>query len=532
MARAGSRWTWSSPRPCSHRRVGAGHRARLQAALRTRVVVMSGTGSLDGAVDALARGRLRLRRQTRRRRRAPGHGRPRARNSPPSTPVSVPMRDEGAAMLGRSPGMLQLYKQMSQAARGSAPVADPGRERHRQGTRRTGGHAQGRGPIGRSSRSIVPAMTQLRLESALFGHVRGALPTALGERVGLLVAARARNSSARQRHRDVRGRCRRRLLRVLQEREVRPMGAQDRCGVEARIIGDRQWRGMTDIAARRFRQDLFFRLAVFLIRVPATAQSSSGHSAARRAFLPRRKLARRPDRDHLERCHRAPASAGLARQCPGAGKRGRTTRRLLTSPRHRGGRHRPRRQRSVPSGAHPFADMPTLDELERRYLVYALQRFAGNRTRTAAALGIDRRTLYRMSARLGVPITGAEIHGDNAGLARPRRRAAGPVSARSRCVRLAATRRSHVLARPIVAVASPIHCRHRRQPVCRGPVGRQPAHGRPRVVLRPPGTGRRSVRHRSPGRQGRLRSRRVLLAVLPVGTAYAKQVRSCWTRSA
>jgi DNA-binding NtrC family response regulator len=57
----------------------------------------------------------------------------------------------------------------------------------------------------------------------------------------------------------------------------------------------------------------------------------------------------------------------------------------------------------------PFADMPTLDELERRYLVYALQRFAGNRTRTAAALGIDRRTLYRMSARLGVPITDAEL---------------------------------------------------------------------------------------------------------------------------
>ena len=65
----------------------------------------------------------------------------------------------------------------------------------------------------------------------------------------------------------------------------------------------------------------------------------------------------------------------------------------------------------TPAGTHPFADMPTLDELERRYLVYALQRFAGNRTRTAAALGIDRRTLYRMSARLGVPITGADLQG-------------------------------------------------------------------------------------------------------------------------
>ena len=71
---------------------------------------------------------------------------------------------------------------------------------------------------------------------------------------------------------------------------------------------------------------------------------------------------------------------------------------------------------SSPSSAngHPFMDLPTLDELERRYLVYALRRFAGNRTRTAAALGIDRRTLYRMSARLGVPITGAALHANNA----------------------------------------------------------------------------------------------------------------------
>ena len=63
------------------------------------------------------------------------------------------------------------------------------------------------------------------------------------------------------------------------------------------------------------------------------------------------------------------------------------------------------------ASVHPFTDLPTLDELERRYLIYALRQFAGNRTRTAAALGIDRRTLYRMSARLGVPITGTALQG-------------------------------------------------------------------------------------------------------------------------
>ena len=51
-----------------------------------------------------------------------------------------------------------------------------------------------------------------------------------------------------------------------------------------------------------------------------------------------------------------------------------------------------------------FADLPTLDELERRYLIHVLSAIGGNRTRAAEALGIDRRTLYRMAERLGVPL--------------------------------------------------------------------------------------------------------------------------------
>jgi DNA-binding NtrC family response regulator len=51
-----------------------------------------------------------------------------------------------------------------------------------------------------------------------------------------------------------------------------------------------------------------------------------------------------------------------------------------------------------------FQDLPTLDELERRYLVHVLEAVGGNRSRAAEALGIDRRTLYRMAERLGVPL--------------------------------------------------------------------------------------------------------------------------------
>jgi DNA-binding NtrC family response regulator len=57
-----------------------------------------------------------------------------------------------------------------------------------------------------------------------------------------------------------------------------------------------------------------------------------------------------------------------------------------------------------------FDGLPTLDELERRYLLHVLEAVGGNRTRAAEALGIDRRTLYRMAERFGLvmPEAGGE----------------------------------------------------------------------------------------------------------------------------
>jgi len=52
----------------------------------------------------------------------------------------------------------------------------------------------------------------------------------------------------------------------------------------------------------------------------------------------------------------------------------------------------------------PFADLPTLDDLERRYLVHVLEAAHGNRTRAAEILGVDRRTLYRMAERFGIDL--------------------------------------------------------------------------------------------------------------------------------
>src|SRR5262249_23400373 len=53
-----------------------------------------------------------------------------------------------------------------------------------------------------------------------------------------------------------------------------------------------------------------------------------------------------------------------------------------------------------------FSDLPSLEEIERRYLIHVLDAVGGNRTRAAEVLEIDRRTLYRMAERFGVKLDG------------------------------------------------------------------------------------------------------------------------------
>ena len=59
---------------------------------------------------------------------------------------------------------------------------------------------------------------------------------------------------------------------------------------------------------------------------------------------------------------------------------------------------------AAPGSTRLFADLPSLDEVERRYLLHVLERVGGNRTRAAEVMGIDRRTLYRMAERFGIDL--------------------------------------------------------------------------------------------------------------------------------
>jgi DNA-binding NtrC family response regulator len=265
-------------------------------------------------------------------------------------------------------------------------------------------HANGR----RASRPFVPincgALTETVLESELFGHTRGAFTGAIADTKGIFEQANGgtvfldeigETSPALQV----------KLLRVLQEGEVRPVGASRIVKVDVRVVAATNVDLEQEVAQQRFRQDLFYRLSVIVIRVPALRERRDDIPLLIETFL-------------HNACGRAGRQVELTREAivalsnyrwPGNVRElENTIERLVVLS----------RGASVdlsdlpfkpPSGPdlqeRLFTDLPSLDELERRYLLHVIEQVGGNRTRAAEVLGIDRRTLYRMAERFGITLS-------------------------------------------------------------------------------------------------------------------------------
>ena len=239
-------------------------------------------------------------------------------------------------------------------------------------------------------------------DSEVFGHVRGAFTGADRDYVGLL--SRANGGVLVLDELESLGLCQQaKLLRVLDDGEMRPVGSSQTQAVWVRFVSATNRPPQEMIRERTLRQDLYYRLAGFEIRLPSLRERLQDVPALAAHFLG--DAARRLTPRALEGLCRSrwPGNVRhlrnvLARASSVAGDGEIDLRHLALDPAAAEAPHavvRPS-SHSSPGGG------PTLKEVEAQAILQALQEFGGNRSRAARSLGINRSTLRRKMQELEI----------------------------------------------------------------------------------------------------------------------------------
>jgi two-component system response regulator HydG len=259
-----------------------------------------------------------------------------------------------------------------------------------------------------SSRSEGPfmsincgALPENLLESELFGHVKGSFTGAIRDKQGLFAAARG-GTFFLDEVGEMPPSLQVKLLRVLQEREVIPVGATESIPVDVRIVAATNRNLEEEIRRGNFRSDLFYRLNVIALDLPPLRERRDDLLLLIEAILLR--LAAENNAEPKALSSEA-LDAVVVYDWPG------NVRELENALEHavvlsRGtvieGTALPERittRRKEPLVAERSYKNPALDVIERAYIMWVLQAEGGNKTRAAEVLGIDPSTLYRKLSR-------------------------------------------------------------------------------------------------------------------------------------
>jgi DNA-binding NtrC family response regulator len=245
------------------------------------------------------------------------------------------------------------------------------------------------------------ALPENLLESELFGHVKGSFTGAVRDKQGLFAAARG-GSFFLDEVGEMTPALQIKLLRVLQEREAIPVGATEAIPVDVRIIAATNRDLEEECRRGAFRSDLFYRLNVIPLQLPPLRDRREDVLPLMESFL--QTLAQ--DHDIEPKALSAEAlDAVMVYDWPG------NVRELENALEHavvltKGPVIEPSalperitKRRKEPLVAERSFQNPTLDVIERAYIMWVLQVEGGNKTRAAEILGIDPSTLYRKLSR-------------------------------------------------------------------------------------------------------------------------------------
>ncbi len=244
------------------------------------------------------------------------------------------------------------------------------------------------------------AISESLLESELFGHIKGAFTGAVSDKRGLIERA-DRGTLFLDEIGEIDGSLQRKLLRVLQEQEVRRVGDERPISVDVRIISATNRDLAAEVEAGRFREDLFYRLKVILIELPTLNERREDIPLLIEHFLGQ--LAHEMGRPSLEIDPEAVRRLS-ARDWPGNVRELQNElTRLAILGEDRIGAHlvsESARPRSV--GEAMEIDDMTLEEIEREAIRRALAASDGVKSEAARRLGLPRRTLYNKLKKFGL----------------------------------------------------------------------------------------------------------------------------------
>ena len=374
------------------------------------VLIMTAFGGVENAVEAMRRGAthyftkpFRLDEVLLYVQRAIAERRLREENR--ALRQAVGDRSSYGALVGHSAPLRALYELIERVAPAQAPVLVRGesgsgkelvaRALHFEGPRKAG-------PFVAVNCTAIPTAL---LESELFGHVKGSFTGATTPRRGLFLEADG-GTLFLDEIGDMAPELQAKLLRVLEDGEVRAVGADASRRVDVRVVAATHQELETRVKEGRFRQDLFYRLNVVPLRVPALRERSEDIPLLVEHFLT--KSRERNPRARLTGFTPEALAALAAAPWPGnvrelenlverlAVVSVKETVDLATLQLHAPG---------VSMDAHPLAQAQSrlvpLRQLEGEYIAYVVAQCGGNKTRAAEILGIDVSTIHRRERERG-----------------------------------------------------------------------------------------------------------------------------------
>lgn len=381
------------------------------------VILMTGFGSMDGAIEAIREGAFDYISKPFKMddlkalvKRGADHWeslRSRPKSAvPQSSSPAMDVSQKG--LIGKSAKIVEIYKTLARAALSQSNVLVTGESGTGKELVARAIHENSQRRAKRFVAVNCGALAESLLESELFGHLKGAFTGATHDKKGLFEEADG-GTLFLDEIGDVSAALQIKLLRVLQEGEMKPVGSNETRRVDVRLIAATHRDLSSLVDQEKFREDLYYRLKVIEISIPPLRERREDIPQLVEVFLVRYAEKNRKQISHVSdeamKSLMEYSWPGNVRELEHSIERAvALTKTSVLYP-----EDLPREIRQVaaaPSGTTAGAAANSLEDIEKLHILKVLQENGYNKSKAADALGIDRATLYRKASRYGIDLRG------------------------------------------------------------------------------------------------------------------------------